>query len=162
MTKSDGMADVSIDDLVANLGAIASPADIELINKYLKLGIGQTAKDSDARNKANQRTQHYKLRKLLLREPSSQQILQACAYAAFARYSTETPSSKPIVQEVQELLVAAGFDKHRTVAAMARLVSDADVRKIAWVARTRSGMQLAIVKAIRTIKANDRSKAVTK
>src|SRR5690606_2554306 len=48
MTKSDGMADVSIDDLVANLGAIASTADIELINKYLKLGIGKTAKDSDA------------------------------------------------------------------------------------------------------------------
>ena len=125
------------------------------ITKYLKLEIGQTAKDSNARNKANLRTKHYKLRKLLLREPSSQQILQACAYAAFARYSTETPSSKPIVLEVQELLVAAGFDKQRTVAAMARLVTDASVRKAAWVARTRSAMRVAIVEAIRSVRAQD-------
>jgi hypothetical protein len=161
MTKSKGILDMSIDDLIANLGAIASPADVELINNYLKLGIDQTH-NTDAKSKARLRTQQYKLRKVLLREPSSQHILQACAYAVFARYGTKTPSPQPIAQEVQELLVAAGFDKQRTADAMARFVTDAGARKASWVARTKSGMQVAIFKAIKAIKALDQGKTVTK
>jgi hypothetical protein len=160
MTKSNVTVKLSLDDLIANLGAIASPADLELINNYLKLGIDQTSKDN-AQIKASLRTQQYKLRKVLLREPSSQHIVQASAYVVFARYGEKTPSSQPIAREVQDLLVAAGFDKQGTVLAMARFVADAGDRKASWVARTRSGTQLAIARAINTLKTLDGDQSAT-
>lgn len=160
MTKADKILDPGLGVLIANLGAIASPGEIELINTYLKLDI-DPAHETDARQKAALRTQRYKLRKLLLREPSSQHILQACAYVVFARYAASQPSPQPIVHEIQELLIAAGFDKDRTAQAMARFVSDAEGRKTTWVARTRTGIQVAIFKALKALRASKKSKAVT-
>lgn len=160
MTKADKAQDPTSADLIANLGAIASPSELELINNYLNLAI-DPAHQTDARQKAALRTQRYKLRKLLLREPSSQHILQACGYVVFARYAAKQPSPRPIVHEIQELLIAAGFDKDRTAEAMARFVMDAGERKTTWVARTRTGLQVAIFKALKDLRAADKDKSVT-
>lgn len=154
MTKSTRILDLSHDDLVANLKAIASPSEITLISSYLKLDTDQ-AHETNAKQKAALRTKQYKLRKQLQRAPSSEHISQACAYIVFSRYQTPTPSPQPIVQEVQDLLIAAGFDKQGTTDAMTSFVTGVGVRKSSWVARNRSRLQIAIFKAIEAFKAQD-------
>lgn len=147
MTKSDATLDMTAEDLMAGLQAIATPAEIEVVNRFLELGLDSQGSD-DAQGKARKRTARYKLRTALRREPSSQHILQACAYVVFARNEKDT---RPFVAETLDLLVSAGFDRKHAGKAMKRFVAGASTRKTSWVARTRSRLWLAISKAIKTL-----------
>ena len=147
MTKSDTALDMTLEELTASLEAIASPAEVATVSNFLALGLNpQVADDQD---KARKRTAGYKLRTALRREPSSQHILQACAYVVFSRSERD---ALPFVQETLELPVSAGFDQKRTGRAMKRFVAGVGARKKSWIARTKSRLWVAILKAIKAQK----------
>lgn len=155
MTKSDTALDMTLEELTASLEAIASPAEVATVTNFLALGLNPEVAD-DAQDKARKRTASYKLRTALRREPSSQHILQACAYVVFSRSEED---ALPFVQETFELLVSAGFDRKRTGRAMKRFVAGVGERKKSWIARTKSRLWVAILRAI---KAQGKDKDVTK
>lgn len=155
MTKSNTALDMTLEELTASLEAIASPAEIATVNNFLALELNPPVAD-DAQDKARKRTANYKLRTALDRQPSSQHILQACAYAVFSSNQRE---ALPFVQETLELLVSAGFEKKRTGKAMKRFVADIGERKKSWIAGTKNRLRLAISRAI---KAQEDKKDITK
>ena len=152
MNGSDVSKQMSLSQLVANLEAIATAEDIQIVKQYLDLGLG-IVPATDTAQRARERTAHYKLRKLLQREPSSQHILQATAYAVLSLKEAGPVALEAIIMETLETLVAAGFDKGRSSKALKRFVTGIDTRKSTWIARSRARMQLAIVKAVTSIRA---------
>lgn len=147
MMPSDTALDPTSDELEAALGAIATPAEIAMIRHYLVMENANA--QSDARAKASERTQRYKLRKALRLEPSSQHILQACAYVVFSRDKKDT---LPFVEETLDLLVLAGFERKHAAKAMKRFMAGASERKTNWAARTKRVLSLAISNAIEELR----------
>lgn len=151
MTKSGTALDMTTEALISSLNAIATPAEVEMINHYLGLGLDHQS-DDKAQGNARKRTARYKFRTALRREPSSQHILQACAYVVF---SSKDEGTLPLVKETLELLVLAGFDQNQAVKAMDRFVHGARARKVSWVARTKSRLWLTISRAIKELASDE-------
>jgi len=133
--------------LEEQLAAISTKEQTEALKTYLQLERG-AAQSDDTRRNARRNTAEYKRRTALKREPSSQHIVQATAYAVFSRYGTHDDDRGMIVREVYRTLLTAGFAKDGIRRAMTRFLTDIGSRRDKWVTKTLTDLQLKLVAAL--------------
>lgn len=141
--------------------AALSPEERERVLEILSFGAGTEGIEtliallllpnhgnSDARAKAARRTRLYKVRQILKRAPSSDNVMAACGYLVLDSL-TRAVGRAEIRDRLLSLLVEAGFDRGQSDAVVDRLIDGVKDRQEAWRVRVKQQRAVRLAAAIK-------------